>query len=147
MIRLFTILALLFVLAHAAASQTVDCPQGKVCIDQPTANKLFDAVQQLIAAKDVIAKMTAERSTSDATIASANKVIETYKQLESVNNEIIAKKDLIIQLYEQVIKTQQTMIDNYITKLNKPKSAWEKFLTTLKEIALIAGGMAIGRHF
>jgi hypothetical protein len=122
------------------------CPAGKVCVDQATANKLFDAVNQLISAKDVINKMLQERNSSDATIAAANKVIDAMNQREEINGQIILKLKDLNAVYEKVIALQQTIIEKLTTQLNKPKSAFSKFMTALKEIGYLAAGVLIGSH-
>jgi hypothetical protein len=126
-------------------AQSTDCPASKVCIDQTTANKLFDAVDQLIAAKDVINKMLQERNSSDATIAAANKVIEAMNQREEINGQIILKLKDLNAVYEKVIALQQTLIEKLTTRLDAPKSAWSKFLSAVKTVVTLAAGIALGR--
>lgn len=144
MTKLISIAFLLLVVTYSAASQTT-CPSGQVCLDQATANRLFNTVEQLIEAKDVINKMLAERGASDAAIASANKVIEGYKQLDLINGQIIAKQRDVIALYEQTLKLYADLVQRLETQLNKPKSAWSKFLSALKTVVTLAAGVALGR--
>jgi hypothetical protein len=145
----FNILALLLfasaAVSTASAQTSTDCPTGKVCIDQVTANQLFNTVEQLIAAKDTIAKMLQERGASDAAIASALKTIEGWKNLDEINNTIILKQKDVIALYEKVITMYQGVVEKLEKQLNKPKSAWQKFVGILKTFATILSGIAIGR--
>jgi hypothetical protein len=134
----------LMALASTGMAQDV-CPIGKVCLDQQTANRLYDVAEQLIQAKDVINKMLTERNSSDATIAAANKVIEAMNQREEINGQIILKLKDLNAIYEKVIALQQTIIEKLTMQINKPKSAFAKFMTALKEIALLAAGIALGR--
>lgn len=138
-------LILLFASALIANGQQTDCPSGKVCIDQQTANRLFNTVDQLIAAKDAINKMLSERNASDATIAAANKVIEAMNSREEINGQIIVKLKDIIALQDKVVAMYQTIVDRLQTQINAPKSAFSKFMTALKEIAYLAAGIALGR--
>lgn len=147
MIRFAAILIAVLWIAFAASNAVAQdvCPAGKVCIDQDTANKLFNVANQLVEAKDVIAKMLAERGASDAAVASALKTIEGWKSLDAINNTIIAKQMDVIALYEQVMKTQQGIIESLDKRLNKPKSAWKKFADALKTLGFILAGVTLGR--
>jgi hypothetical protein len=37
------------------------------------------------------------------------------------------------------------MVEKLVAKINAPKSAFQKFVTALKEIGLLAAGIALGR--
>jgi len=127
-----------------AAAQDI-CPTGKVCIDQSTANRLFDVANQLVEAKDVIAKMLAERGASDAAIASAMKTIEGWQSLDAINNTIIAKQKDVIALYERTITLYAGLVDGLEKRLSKPKSAWSRFVDILKNAAILLAGVSLGR--
>lgn len=133
------------ILALTANAQTTDCPSGKVCIDQSTANRLFDVASQLVEAKDVIAKMLAERGASDAAIASALKTVEGWQNLDAINNTIIAKQKDVIELYERTIKLYAGLVESLEKRLSKPKSGWSKFLDVLKNAAILLAGITLGR--
>lgn len=138
------ILAAFFVFATATAAQDV-CPAGKVCIDQTTANRLFNTVEQLVEAKDVIAKMLQERGASDAAINSALKVIEGWKQLDAINNTIILKQKDVIALYERTLKMYADLVEKLEARLMKPKSAFSKLMDAIKTVLTLAAGVALGR--
>lgn len=140
--RLITI-AFLLLFASAAFSQ--DCPTGKVCLEQETANKLYNVATQLVEAKDVINKMLAERGASDAAIASAMKTIEGWKNLDAINNTIIAKQRDVIALYERTIQLYAGLVDGLEKRLNKPKSSWSRFVDILKNAAILLAGVSLGR--
>jgi hypothetical protein len=121
------------------------CPSGQVCIPQETANRLFDVASQLVEAKDVIAKMLAERGASDAAIASAMKTIEGWKNLDEINNTIIAKQRDVIALYERTIQLYAGLVDSLEKRLSKPKSAWSRLVDVLKNAAILLAGISLGR--
>lgn len=127
-----------------AAAQDI-CPTGKVCIDQSTANRLFDVANQLVEAKDVINKMLLERGASDAAIASAVKTIEGWQNLDAINNTIIAKQKDVIALYERTITLYAGLVDGLEKRLSKPKSAWGRFVDILKNAAILLAGVSLGR--
>lgn len=145
MTRLLAILFIIFAFAWSVNSQTTDCPSGKVCIDQSTANQLFNTVEQLIAAKDTIAKMLQERGASDAAINSALKTIEGWKALDEVNNLIILKQKDMIQLYERTVQLYAGLVETLEKRLAKPKSPFAKFLDAIKTVLTLAAGVALGR--
>lgn len=142
---LTTVLATLALFASPALSQSAQCPSGQVCISQETANRLFNSVEQLIQAKDAINKMLVERGASDAALASALKTIEGWQSLDAVNNTIQIKQREVIALYEQTIKMYQTLVDNLEKRLNKPRTAWSRFVDILKNAAILLSGITLGR--
>lgn len=137
-------LTICFILTLSAKAQDT-CPQGQVCLPQATANKLLSTVEQLIAAKDTIAKLLNERGQSDAVIASANRVIEDYKQLDAINGMIVAKQKLVIDLYEKTLTMYASLVEKMEVQMNKGKTGWQKFTAVLGKIAVLLAGVLIGR--
>lgn len=139
---IFILVAIVLMIGQAQAQ---DCPTGKVCIDQSTANRLFDVANQLVEAKDVIAKMLAERGASDAALASAQQVIKGWSELDAINNTIIGKQRDVIALYEKTLTMYAGLVDQLEKRINKPQSAWSKFLSALKTVITLAAGITLGR--
>jgi xanthine dehydrogenase molybdopterin-binding subunit B len=135
--RLILIAAFL-IFATPVAAQTVT-------ISQESFNKLVNAAESLVEAKDVIAKMLAERGASDAAIASALKTIEGWKALDEINNTIIEKQKAVIGLYEKTLNLYASLVEKLEARLMKPKSAWSKFLDGLKTVLTLAAGVVLGR--
>lgn len=133
-----------FVLTLTANAQDV-CPADTVCLPQATANKLLDTVNQLVEAKTLINKLLTERGASDAVIASANRVIEDYKQLDAINGMIVTKQKLVIDLYEKTLVMYSALVEKLETQLNKPKSGWRKFVGVLEKVVVLLAGAALGR--
>jgi hypothetical protein len=129
----------------AQSQPPATCPAGQVCVSQETANRLFNVASQLVEAKDVIAKMLAEREASDAAIASALKTIEGWQNLDAINNTIIAKQKDVIVLYERTITLYAGLVDGLEKRLSKPKSAWSRFVDILKNAAILLAGIQLGR--
>lgn len=138
-------LIILFIGAVAGVKAQDVCPIGQVCLPQATANRLLDTVNQLIAAKDLISKLTNERGASDAVIASANRIIDDYKKLDDINGMMILKYKDIIALYEKTMAMYVSLVEKLTAQINKPKTGWQKLLATLERIADIAAGIALGR--
>lgn len=121
------------------------CPVGQVCLPQATANRLLQTVEQLIAAKDTINKLMNERGASDAVIASAQRVIADYADLDKINGMIVLKYKDVIALYERTLAMYGALVQKLETQINKPKTSWQKLVHVLERIADIALGAAIGR--
>ncbi len=131
--------------ASNITAQTIDEP--KVCINQSAANSCASAVAQLIEARKAISEFTAERATSLAERQAAAKVIEGLNALNIVKDRVTASYEQINTLYRQAIDLQQTIILNLERQLNKPRSAFDKFISTLKTLAVLLAGVSLGRAF
>lgn len=138
-------LAIVILFPLCANSQTTACPVNMVCFEQKTANEIFDKLNQLVAAKDLIIKLQTERGTADTALANALKVVEGWKELDAVNGQIIAKKDQIITLYERVMQVQMQIIENLEKRLSRPKSPLDKIAGIIKDLGYVLAGIALGR--
>jgi len=136
--------AICFVFTLSAKAQDV-CPADTVCLPQQTANKLLATVNELVEARTLIAKLLSERNASDAVIASANRVIEDYKQLDAINGSMILKYKDVIGLYEKTLAMYAAIVEKLETQLNKPKSGWQKFVGILEKVVVLLAGAALGR--
>jgi len=114
-------------------------------LTQDQANKALAAITALVDAKDVIEKMKVERATSDAVIASANRVIEDYKTLDAINTLQISKYKDMMALYDSVIKMYVDMVARLEATINKPKSGFQKVMAVIEKVLLLASGIALGR--
>ena len=123
------------------------CTGDAVCVSQDTINRAAAAVDELKAARDVIAKFQTERSANEAERAAAQVLIKGLNQLLDTKDKIIAEYERIQVLYKQVIEFQQKIIENLEKQLAKPKSAFQKLMSALKTIATIVFGIGIGRSF
>jgi hypothetical protein len=121
------------------------CQNDSVCVPQATINQAAQAVDELKAARDVIARFQVERSASEAERGAATALIKGLNDLLATKDKIISEYERINELYKKVIDFQQVIIERLEGQLNKPKSGWQKFLTTLKEIALVLSGVILGR--
>lgn len=135
------LLIILFLGAYNISAQT----EPQVCISQTAANKCATVAAELIEARKVIAEAVLERQLSTVERERAEKVIAGLNELAVVNNKVIASYEKVTSLYKEVIELQQKIILDLEKRLAKPKSAFSKFLTTLKEIGLILAGVIVGR--
>lgn len=106
------------------------------------ANKAFALV---IEQRDALAKFTAERKATDAERAAADALIKGMNELLAVKDRTISQYELLSQFQQKVIQFQFEVIEKLEKQLKKPKSLFDKILRTLERVALIVGGIAIGR--
>lgn len=142
--RLTYIATILFFAVIGINGQTT-CETGSQCVKQATIDKCGQVADELIAARDVIEKFKAERTATDAERVAATVLIKSLNDVLDVRGRIIAEYDKMMVVYQKVIDMQSALIDRMTKELNKPKSAWKKFVTVLKEIAILTLGLTIGR--
>ena len=136
--KLIIIAFLSLVFSVTAYSQTV-------CLPQETANKALSAITEPVEARALIQKLLTERNASDAVIASAQRVIEDYKQLDAINVMQVAKYKDMMALYERVITLYASVVDKLEAQLNKPQSGWQKFLRIVEKVVMVLAGVTLGR--
>ncbi len=119
-----------------------DCP---VTVTQGYVDRATQAFNEVVALRDAVAKCgeqaklsAAERQAVTLTLATLNDAIKVRDQLNSA-------QDRLILMYDKIIKLQDDLINKLVNQLNKPRSFFQKFLDQLKNIALIAVGVTLGR--
>lgn len=144
--RILVLASILLTFSVMASAQCVDTADDPcVSIKQSTVNKSAQVADELIAARDAIVKFKTERAATDAERAAATVLIKGLNDLIATKDLIIAQYEKINELYKKAIDFQQIIIERLEKQLSKPKTGWQKFLTTLKEIALVLAGAALGR--
>lgn len=106
------------------------------------ATRAFDLVVQQ---REALAKYAEERAASLAERQKAEMLIKALDELIEIKNRTLVAKDDLIRVYQAIIDTQAKIIDKLEKYINKPKGFWQKLAQTLKEIAILAGGILIGR--
>lgn len=138
-------LFLILVFSIGIAAQSTACPANMVCVPQDQFSTVISKLNELVSAREAIAKLVTERTQSDAVIAAANKVISDYKEMDGIHTLQIAKYKDIITLYEKVIQMYVGLLEKTEAKLNAPKSAWQKVVQILKTVTVLITGVTIGR--
>ena len=136
------LITILFAASFVAHSQTVE---PTVCISQTAANQCSKAATELVAARDVIKKFQAERIVTDAERTAAAILIKSLNDVIEVRGRMNLEYEKIMVVYQKVIDMQTALITKLSETINKPKSAFTKFITILKELAILAAGIALGR--
>lgn len=80
-----------------------------------------------------------------AQITALNDVIAIKDRKDAVYQSLLDLRDQAFAVYEKVIKIQADMIEKLYAQLNKPASAWHKFVRAVERIAMIALGISLGR--
>ena len=142
--RLLFIILLPLALSVAASGQC-SAPAGFACVPQETMNRLNKALDELGASRDAIAKLVAAQAASDAKAAAAQSVIDKANEIMALDVKMFTSYDKVIDLYQKTLALYADLVEKLTTQLNKPRSAWSKFLATLEKVAAIALGIAIGR--
>lgn len=148
------ILLTLLVICLYVTGDAQTCAPGSQCVPQATIDKCADVADRYRASLDTIAKLQAvadaipiERAGWQAERQAVQNIIDRYKALIDTDAQIQKSQADVIQMLKDVVAMQGKLIGDFEGALNKPKSALNKILTALKEIALIAAGIAIGRGF
>ena len=56
----------------------------------------------------------------------------------------VADRDRVIELQAKAMTLYSDLVEKLVKEINKPKSAWSKFLGAVKAIITFAAGAAIG---
>lgn len=142
--KLILFVCILFFAVIGVNGQTT-CESGSQCVKQSVIDKCGAIADELVAARDVIAKFKSERLTTDAERNAATVLIKSLNDVLDVRGRIITEYEKMMVAYTKVIEMQSLIIEKLTTQLNKPKSAFSKFVAVLKQIAILTLGLTIGR--
>lgn len=103
------------------------------------------AFTELVALRDTVQQFLVERASNNAEREGARTVIKYLNEaITSRDNIAIAVNQLII-VYDKVIQVQSKLIEDLQKQLNKPKGFFQSLLDKVKQVALIATGLLIGK--
>jgi hypothetical protein len=120
-------------------------PPNPVIVDQSFVDSANQAFELIVELRDVVENFKIERAKNKAEREASDALILGLNQLVNVKDRVIATQNDIIVLYEKVIRLQGEIIEKLTTQLNKKPSFLDKALRVLKEVALLAGGIVLGR--
>lgn len=132
--------AFCFVLTLSAYGQ---CADGSVCVSQATIDKAAKAADELLAARDALAKFAAERTVHDAERKAAAVLIDNLNVLVATGQRIQDEQTKVIQMYKTVVEMYQGIVEKLEKMLSKPKSGWAKFAAILEKIGYVLAGIAL----
>lgn len=113
------------------------------------------AFREVVELRSAVDSLKLERVARIELEARYEKVVESFKEVVALKDETIATQkalqERVVQMYEAIVKLQQSIIDKYANAILNPKqeSGWKKFLRVVTKIvekaADIATGVLIGR--
>lgn len=136
---------LVFFAVNASAQTCPPMPVGLVCVPQATIDRAANAADELLAARDALAKFAVERATAQAEREAANQLILRLNAVIAVQDRMTVEYQKVVDLYKAVVQMQQDLIEKLTQKAMASKSGWAKFFDVLKTVASIATGILIGR--
>lgn len=136
--NLLLILTFIFLFGFTAIAQKVE-------VSQSFLDDCAKSFALVIEQRDALAKFTAERKATETERAAADALIKGMNELLAVKDRTISQYELLSQFQQKVIQFQFEVIEKLEKQLKKPKSLFDKILRTLERVALIVGGIVIGR--
>lgn len=118
---------------------------GYQCVPQDTMDRMAKALDEIPKLRDLVAKQSAALALSDNERNAAQSLIKALNEAFDARGRIITDYERMMVVYQKVIDMQSALITKLTETLNKPRSAFSKFLKALKEIALITTGIILGR--
>lgn len=138
---------LFFAVAGVKAQCIGSAADPCVEVHQSVLDRAAHALDDYKALQDVVEKQAKALAATDVERAAVKQYMATVDATFAVLQKGIADRDTVIALQDKAMQAFATLVEKLTAQLNKPKSAWQKFVTTLKDIALIATGVTIGRGF
>jgi flagellar biosynthesis chaperone FliJ len=139
------LLIAIFLFAPMVAYSQCTASPGFVCVSQDTMDRTAKALDEIPKLRDLVAKQATSLNLSDAERVAAQALVKALNDALDIRGRLIVDYEKMMTVYERVIAMQTQLIEKLTAQINKPRSAWQKFLTTLKEIAILAAGITLGR--
>jgi hypothetical protein len=153
--RLLLLSFLLAVLLISANAQTVSPTPDRnkpVTVSQGFVDDATKAFALVVELRDALQKeqmasgaSAVTKAALQAQIDALNGLIAIKERKETVYEQLLTLRDQAFAMYDKIIKIQTEMIDRLTAQLNKPQSAWQKFVRVVEKIVVFAAGAAIGR--
>lgn len=132
-------------------SQCIPSP-GYSCVPTETLNRTNKALDELAVSRDLITKQTEliakqaiALATSEAKNNAAADVIAKANEILSIDAKVFDAYEKVLTLYQKTVELYATVVEKLTAQLNKPKSAWSKFLDDIKTVVTLAAGVFLGR--
>ena len=128
--------------AQCVATPTDNCVE----VHQSILDRAAKAIDELAAAQKAIAAFQNERQATEAERVAYKNLAVIADMAMAVLQKGIADRDKVIELQQKALDLYSTLVEKLTAKIDAPKSGWQKFVQTLKEIAYIALGIGLGRY-
>lgn len=120
-------------------------PTPQVVVSQTFVDDATKAFTEVVVLRDTVNKFMVERAKTDAEREGAKILIASLNEAIAVRDKIHDANLQLIAIYDKIIKIQNDIIDKLSNQLNKPKGFFSKLLDKIKEVALLATGIILGR--
>lgn len=118
----------------------------KVLVDKSFIEDAERAFDEVIALRATVAQFVEkERAASERERANAKTLLDSLDTLINVKNQTISQYEMLTQFQQKIILFQQQVIDKMTEMLNKPKSAFQRFLKGVMEVIKAGVFIIIGR--
>lgn len=142
--KILWIAIVFFVFAIGAKAQTCTVPTGFVCITQNAADRIAHDLDELKAARDAIAAFKNERLMTDAERVAYKTLTDALNAAFDARGRVVADQANIIEIQAKALTLYSVLVDKLTSQINRPQSAWSKFVHTLEKIAILTAGIYIG---
>ena len=139
------ILITIFFASLSIHAQTVNVSQEFL----DNATKCFSEV---VALRDEVVKLkalagadTVVKSALQAQIDALNGLIAIKDRKEQVYESMLALDKLAFATYDNIVKVLTDMNAKLVALSNKPRSGFQKFMSVMRDVLLIAAGITFGR--
>lgn len=127
-----------------ANGQCVD-DANSICVPRADVDRATKMAIELKAARETIAAFQNEREATAQERASAARLIDRLNGIVNLQDRMTAEYETVLKLYKEVVEMQSELIEKMTKQLNKPRSAWSRFLSAVKTVITLAAGISIGR--
>lgn len=144
-LRLVLVVGCITLFTFTTKAQTVcEVPAGFVCITQTAADKIAHDLDELKAARDTIAAFKNERLMTDAERSAYKTLTDALNAAFDARGKVVADQAQIIGIQAKALDLYATLVEKLAAQINKPKSAWAKFVGALEKVVVLLAGVAIG---
>jgi hypothetical protein len=140
------ILALLIAGTITASAQCIATPTDNcVSVHQSILDKASHAIDELTEARKVIAAFEKERGATDFERAAYKNALAIADNALEVFKKGVADRDTVITMQQKALELYSVLVEKLTAQINRPKSAWQKFIGVVEKIVVLAAGVTIGR--
>lgn len=137
---------LLIACAVSAKAQCVETPTDDcITVHQSILDRSAKAVTELVEARKVIANMLTERGLTDVERTAYKTALDVSNTALDVFKKGVVDRDTVIAMQQKALELYSTLVEKLQSQINKPKSAWQKFIGAVEKIVVFAAGAALGR--
>ncbi len=120
-------------------------PPGFVCVTQSDADRTKKDLNELLVDRDTITKQGLALAATDTERAAWLSFKAASDSTIATLQKGIVDREAVITLQEKALALYEDLVEKLTAKLTAPKSSFQKFMSALRDIALVAAGVTLGR--